>query len=94
MSALKFEDFKNISEKATIQEVEKAIKATRGFETYEEEIKKGRKDTSKGLEIAFMLESLVDEELRLLVQMTAQQLLFSMLDTKFRSEILGESEGK
>lgn len=86
---MEFNKFAEINENANLTALAEKVKDLPVFEVYKEELLKNGKDTTKKLGVTMMLFSLADEELGMMMQTVAHDLLFNALDLHFRSEIIG-----
>lgn len=89
MGKLSPEEIIKIGRNATLEKVEEIVKNSIGFEVYVDEVKAGKTETNKNLQIVYMLNALTNQDALMTVQTVATHMLFAMLDTKFRNEILG-----
>ncbi len=86
---MEFNKFAEIRENANLTTLAEKVKGLPAFEVYKEEVLKNGEDTTKKLGITMMLFSMADEELSMMMQTVAHDLLFNALNLRFRSEILG-----
>lgn len=76
----------------SIEEFAEKVKETLGFETYKRAVLKGEEKTAVILQMTSMLHGMMDKEFDLAMMSVAHNLLFGMLDQRFRNEILSENK--
>lgn len=75
----------------TLEEFAEKVKGTPSYAIYKRAVTEKQKDTAKLLQMSTMLHGLIDRTLDLAMMSVAYDLLFSMLDARYKNEILMEN---
>lgn len=76
----------------TLEEFAEKVKETPSYAIYKRAVTEKQKDTAKLLQLSTMVHGLIDKTFDLAMMSVAYDLLFSMLDARYRNEILMEND--
>lgn len=91
MSDMSLNEFMEVTQGKTIDDVVAEVKKLKFYESYKERVKENKGDM-RFLGAMILLETMKDEKLDALTHNVAYELLFSIVDQKLRAEILESEE--
>lgn len=77
----------------TLEDFIGELKNLPSYSLYEKEIKSGKPNTHRLLQMSAMLHALVNEELHMMMTTVSLDLMFAMIDQRLRNEIIESGGG-